>query len=178
MLKGSIARRYARALLEVAAADFEKVGAELTGLQAAFVGSPELTAVFTNPSIGRSSRDGIVEELIKAGQLSLATANFLRVLNDRSRVPSLPVIVRAYGELADAKAGRIRATLTGAVALPAEFAQKVQATLAAATNKSVAIETAVDPKLLGGVVAQVGHTVYDASLKTQLEALRRELESR
>ncbi len=178
MLKGSIARRYARALLEVAAADFENVGAELAGLHAALVGSPELAAVFRNPSIGRSSRDGVIEELIKSAALSLWTANFLRVLNDRNRVESLPAIAKAYAELSDQKAGRIRAKLTGAITVPAEFAAKVQATLAAATKKTVAVETAVDPKLLGGVVAQVGHTVYDASLKTQLEALRRELEPR
>jgi len=177
-LKGSIARRYARALLEVAGADFEKVGAELTSVGNALQSSAELAVVFTNPSIARSARQGVVEELIKVGQLSTATANFLRVLDDRGRFSSLPAILRAYGELADQKAGRLRARLTSATALPADFARKVETTLAAATKKSVAIETAIDAKLLGGVVAQVGHTVYDASLRTQLEALRRELEPR
>ncbi len=178
LIQGSIARRYARALLEVAGAEFERVGEEIAGVADALFSTPELAAVFTNPSVPRDARAKVVEQVVAAAKLSTASANFLRVLDDRRRIPALPEIVRAYRELADLQAGRVRAKVISAKPLPAELATKIEAQLAAATNKKVSVETSLDPSLIGGVVAQVGNTIFDASLRTQLEALRRELTTR
>lgn len=175
MIQGSIARRYAQALIEVAGADFERVGEELAGVAGALQQTPEMAAVFTNPAVAAEVRRKLLEQIITAGKLSETTGNLLRLLDDRRRVPDVPTIARAYRTLADTQAGRLRAKITSATALPADFATRLEAQLAAATKKTVAVESALDPALLGGVVAQVGNTVYDGSLKNQLEAMRREL---
>lgn len=175
MIQGSIARRYARALIEVAGPQFEQVGEELAGVAGALQQTPELAAVFTNPAVAAETRSKLLAQLITATKLSDTTANLLRLLDDRRRIPDLPAIDRAYRTLADEQAGRLRAKITSASALPADFAKRLETQLTAATRKNVAVESALDPSLLGGVVAQVGNTVYDGSLKNQLEALRREL---
>ena len=80
-----------------------------------------------------------------------------------------------FGALADAKLGRLRARVVSAAPLDPAAAQHITDRLAAATRSQVILERAVDPELLGGVVAQVGRLTYDGSLRTQLEDLRRSL---
>jgi hypothetical protein len=77
------------------------------------------------------------------------------------------------GDLADARLGRVRAKVTSAVPLAPEEAKRIAQKLAQGAGAEVIVETLVDEALLGGVVAQVGSLVYDGSVRSQLEELRR-----
>lgn len=175
MIQGSIARRYARALIEVAGADYERVGAELAGLAGALFGEADSGEALLRPGVAKESRERALEAILQATGAAPVTANFMRLLLDRRRLASLPDIARAYGVLADEKAGRLRARVSSAQPLPPALLAELTRRLGEATRKNVAVETSVDRSLLGGVVAQVGNVVYDGSLRTQLASLRREL---
>ena len=83
--------------------------------------------------------------------------------------------MRAYGELLDEKIGRVRGTVTSAKPLGDDDLRRVREVFSAATRRAVVLESRTDPKIVGGLVAQVGPRVWDGSIKTQLERLRREL---
>lgn len=178
LIQQSIARRYARALFESVGTGFERAGNELAGVARAFEESPEVVAVFTSPQVESSVRSATLERIIAAGSFHPLVSNVLRLLNDRERMGEVPMVARVFGELVDERMGRLRATLTSAEPLPAEMVERIEAALGQATQKQVAVKTELDPSMLGGVVARVGNVVYDGSLRTQLESLRRELTSR
>ncbi len=175
MIQGSIARRYARALIEVAGASYEQVGSELSGLSAALFGTPWAAEALLRPGVPKEARERALDGILQAAGLSPLTGNFLRLLLERRRLDQLPNIVRAYGAMADERAGRLRAHVASAQPLPPTMVADLTRRLGEATRKNVAVETSVDRGLLGGLVAQVGNVVYDGSLRTQLESLRRQL---
>lgn len=177
MASGSVARRYARALMDLGVADgqFEAYSDELGRLEAAFAASAELRDVWLNPAHGKDRRLAAVAGLTGPLKLSASVGNLLRLLVERQRIVDLSNIARAYRELVDEKAGRVRATVTSAAPLSADLTAKLGAALAGMTKKRIVLDTKVDPSLIGGVTAQVGSTVLDGSLKTQLEQLRESL---
>jgi F-type H+-transporting ATPase subunit delta len=100
---------------------------------------------------------------------------FVLLLLERRRISALPAIARAYLELADAHTGRVRALVTSAQPLSPAEADRVRRSLEQRTGKKVIMETAVDPALIGGVVARVGDLVLDGSVRTQIAALKQRL---
>ncbi len=181
MVNVSIARRYARALLDVAteAARSDAVSEQLSTFSGALAQNRELADVLFNPAYSREQRARVVEALLKAlGPVEPVLANTLRLLVDRNRLIYLPDIARLYRDMADAQAGRVRGHVTSAVPLSPETLQSLSGTLKTLTQRNVVLEAKVDPKVLGGVAAQVGSTLYDGTLRTQLEQMRRELKQR
>lgn len=181
MVNVSIARRYARALLDVAseAGRIDAVAEQLTSIAGVFARNPELTDVIVNPAYSRGQVSAVVEAVMKAVPgLEPTLANTLRLLTDRHRLGYLPDIARLFRDMADVRAGRVRGRVTTAAPLPADALTHLQKTLQQLTQRNVILETRVDPSLLGGVSAQVGSLLYDGSLRTQLEELRRELKQR
>jgi F-type H+-transporting ATPase subunit delta len=177
MIVGSIARRYAKALFALAS-EKESVDAWAEGLEAlraAATASAELRDVLANPIYEKEQRRAIAGRLARSLKLDEEPANLLYLLGDRNRLGYLPAIAEHFRDLADQKAGRIRAKVTSAVALDEPAAQGLARKLAAASKGEVIVERLVDPGLLGGVVAQVGRFVYDGSVRAQLEELRRTL---
>jgi len=175
------ATRYARALLDVAAESnrTDAVADQLTSFVRAFEQSRELSDVLLNPAYSRGQRSQVVEALIKVmGNVEPALANTLRLLVDRNRLSYLPDIARLYRDMADAQAGRVRGQVTSAVPLSADTLQSLASNLKALTQRNVVLEAKVDPTVLGGVAAQVGSTLYDGTLRTQLEQMRRQLKQR
>lgn len=175
MIQTSIARRYARALFEAAGSDFERVGEEIGAIAGLVTEDSPLGLIFLDPTADRKARRELLESIIAKASLGEMTGNLLRLLDDRNRLAELPAIAQSYTGLVDEKVGRLRATLTSAGELPTELRDRLQDALGTATSRKVEVETAVDGSLLGGVVAQVGNFVYDGSLRSQLERLRREL---
>jgi F-type H+-transporting ATPase subunit delta len=174
MIVGSIARRYARALFDLAV-EQDKVEAwadALGTLKQAIEGSAELRDVLENPVYTREQRRAISGKLVAALRLDAEPANLLYLLGDRSRLAHLGAIVDTFVRLADAKLGRVRARLTSAVPLDPAAAERISGKLSVATRAQVLLDAEVDPELLGGVVAQVGSLTFDGSLRTQLEAMR------
>ncbi|SEM40505.1 ATP synthase F1 subcomplex delta subunit [Stigmatella aurantiaca] len=178
MVNVSIARRYARALLDVTAESqrTDAVATQLDSLVKAFEKSPELSDVLLNPAYSRAQRAQVVESLIQlAGNLDPILANTLRLLVERNRLIYLPDVARVFREMADARAGRVRGQVTSAAPLAPDTLEQLRKNLQQLTQRDVILEQKVDPSLLGGVAAQVGSVLYDGSLRTQLEQMRRQL---
>jgi F-type H+-transporting ATPase subunit delta len=175
MIVGSIARRYAKALFSLAdeQGQVEQWSSGLEGLGRALASSPELRDTLASPLFEKDQRRAVVGELAKALGLAETVRNFLLLLADRDRLAYLPAVVQNFRDLADARLGRVRARVTSAVPLAPDEARRIAEKLAQAEKAQVIVETAVDPALLGGVVAQVGSLVYDGSVRSQLEELRR-----
>jgi F-type H+-transporting ATPase subunit delta len=175
MIVGSIARRYAKALFSLAdeQGQVEQWSSALDALGRALASSPELRETLSSPVFEKEQRRGVVGELAKALGFADTARNFLLLLADRDRLAYLPAIVLDFRDLADARLGRIRAKVTSAVPLAPEEAKRIAEKLAQGGRAEVILETHVDAALLGGVVAQVGSLVYDGSVRSQLEELRR-----
>lgn len=177
MNTGPIARRYAKALFSLAAETgrVEAWARSLEALRQALETSPDLADVLSNPVYSKVQRRTIVEKLASSLSLDPEPANLLFLLGDRNRLAYLAAVVETFRDLSDAHLGRIRAKVTSAVKLDDVAAQAIADKLSQATKAKVLLDRAVDPSLLGGVVAQVGSLVYDGSVRAQLEDLRNRL---
>jgi F-type H+-transporting ATPase subunit delta len=178
MVNVSIARRYARALLDVAAEAnrTDAVADQLAAFVKVLEQSSELSDVLHNPAYTRGERHQVVESLIKMmGSVEPTLANTLRLLVDRNRLIYLPDIARVYRDMADARAGRVRGHVTSATKLTPDALEMLRKNLQQITQRDVILEPREDPKLLGGVSAQVGSVLFDGSVRTQLEQMRRAL---
>jgi F-type H+-transporting ATPase subunit delta len=178
MVNVSIARRYARALLDVAAEAqrTDAVAEQLAAFVTIFEKSRELSDVLLNPAYTRAQRSQVVEALMgMLGTVEPVLANTLRLLVERNRLIYLPDISRVYRDMADVRAGRARGMVTSASPLAPDALEALRKNLQQITQRNVVLETRVDPSLLGGVSAQVGSVLYDGSVRTQLEHMRREL---
>lgn len=171
MADGSLARRYARALVELA----KEVDAtdgfanELRSFVGVLdVGTGELRSVLTNPGLTTIERRAVLDKVLERLSLHAYVANFLRVLVDKNRFGAIDDILRSYQEMADELANRVRANVTSARPLPAAIAGQVQTALEKTTGKTVVLETTVDADVLGGMVVELGGVVYDASIRARL----------
>jgi F-type H+-transporting ATPase subunit delta len=177
MISGSIGRRYAKALFSLAVDQnrVEPWSDALRALKSAVDGSSDLRDVLQNPVYSKEQRRAVAEKLAAALKLDAEPSSLLFLLADRNRLSYLDAIVEHFGELADAKLGRLRARVTTATAIDAASLKAIADRLGAATKATVLVEHAVEPAIVGGVVAQIGSTVYDGSLRTQLEQLKTSL---
>jgi F-type H+-transporting ATPase subunit delta len=180
----SVARRYARALLSLALDQgdgrdrqeaAERYGAQLSSIAGVLAGSKEVRSALFDPGYTASLRHQVVATLAQRLQVDEVIGSFLRLLVDRKRISLLPAIARAYGDMVDQMVGRVRATVTAAQPLSDAELAAVRDVLARAVQRKIVLEGRTDPALVGGLVAQVGGTVYDGSLRTQLMRLRDEL---
>jgi len=177
MVSGSLARRYAKAVFEIGVAHgiLDKLGADLRALGKAMKESAELMPALASPAIRRADRKNVLAGLLGAIAAHAMTSNLVYLLLDGERLASLPAISRELDALIEAKAGRVIAEITSAQPLdPAQLSQ-ITAALEKLSGKQVTVIKRQDSELLGGVVAKLGDTVYDGSLRTQLRALRDEL---
>jgi F-type H+-transporting ATPase subunit delta len=179
LIASSVARRYARALLSLGLEEgkFEQYGDEIDAVVRAMKESRELGFLFSHPGYSQKQRQAGVDAVASALKLAPVTVNFLRLLADRQRISDLADIARSYRAMVDQQAGRVRATVTSAGPLTEEQVGRLQEALGRMTGRSVVLEAKTDAALLGGVVAQVGTTMLDGSLRTQLERMRHELKN-
>jgi len=171
-MSGSIARRYAKAIVAVAQEQnaLEQTGDELRLLRA-LADDPQIAQGLANPLLSVTARRGLARAIAEQLKLHPMMRNFLCLLADQRRLDQLGAIADQYEKILDAMLGRVRATLTSSAPLSSEQSETVIAALARQTGRTVLAEQRVDPQLLGGVVVDVEGKVYDGSLRTQLEAL-------
>lgn len=171
------ASRYARALLDVAAqeSDVTRVAEELSQLIALIGEHGELGRSLLAPGVPNQARAGIVRAL--ADRLSLATplSKLLQLLATRGRLELLPEIAIVYRERLLAHQNIVPAEVTAATPLTSEETSALTATLSKATKAHVQVGVKVDPALIGGLVTRVGGTVYDGSIRTQLQRMKQRL---
>lgn len=177
MSSGSLARRYARALLALGLEDknLEQLGKDVRNLATAIRESGELAEALSNPAFPRSDREKILIAVLERLKAKKTAVNFTKLLLDRERVAALPDISRELDAMIDEHAGRVRAEVTSAKPLTSAQLSRLVKALETMSGKKILVETFEDAALLGGVVAKVGDQVYDGSLRTQLRQLRTSL---
>jgi len=166
------ARRYAKALLELARAQGlqETVGGELTRV-AEVLADPSLAQILALPNLPPKTRKDLAEQLGTILSLQPLTSNFLRVLAENDRLDIVVDIDSAYRHLLERALGRVRAKVRSAAPLSEEELRRLVDALSRLTQMTVVPTVEVDPDLLGGVMVEIEGQVYDASLKTQLQRL-------
>jgi F-type H+-transporting ATPase subunit delta len=174
---GGLARRYARALLELAreSAALTDAGEELSAVAATF-DEPRLRAVVLNPAIAAGARRRVVSGVVDALDVSPQVGNLVRLLADRDRLTLLPKVAQSYDALVDAELGRSRVRIRSAAPLgPAEKAELTELAKRLVGARDVVVATDVDAELLGGVILDAGGTVWDGSVRTQLARIGKEM---
>jgi F-type H+-transporting ATPase subunit delta len=169
----TVARRYATALADVAIDRREErvVQNELDQWAAMIESSPQLKEVFANPTIIYDHKRKVLEDLITRARVRDTTASFLRVLLKNQRLAQLRDIAERYGLVLDQRSGVLAGSVTTARPLPEELKKTLHETLSAATGHTVRLSFDTDEKIIGGLVARIGSTVYDGSVESHLERL-------
>lgn len=177
MRAGGLSRRYAKALADVAAEQqtLEVVGQDLRTVAETLKRTREATAFFASPAVPLSEKRRVLQAIAAEAGVKPLSVSFLNLVLEKRRLPQLHEIALAYEELTDERLNRAKATVTSAVPLPEPILRGLQARLRMATGKEIYLEARVDPAIVGGFVAQVGSTIYDGSLRTQLKKLREHL---
>jgi F-type H+-transporting ATPase subunit delta len=177
VILGSVARRYAKALLEIGVKQqtYDALGKELERVADTFGRSPELKQTLENPIFPLEKRKLVLDELARRLALSKIVRNFVLLLLDKGRIGSLPDVARVYHTLVDEHANRVRATVTSARPLDPTLEKRLKTALEQQSGKTVILEKKEDPAILGGVITQLGDLVYDGSVRTQLENMREQL---
>ncbi len=177
-----VGSRYARALVELVTAPGSNVKAgeaiaQIKAVEEMIVGSHDLHSVLMTPAVQMSKKKAIIGKLAEIAGISQLIRNFLLVVLGHKRIAKLTEIREAFEVLMDEHLGFVRAEVTSAAPLEAAQIKMIEAELMRMSGKQVRMETAVDADLLGGVIARIGSTVYDGSIRGQLESMRRKLTS-
>ena len=176
----AVATRYANALADVAAASGpvlrpEDVVAQLRTFEAALGSSPELYNALTTPAVPGSRKKAVVGRIADLMGLSRIARNFLFVLVDHRRIALLAEIIQVLELVLDERMGFAQAAVASAAGLTPDQRSQLTAEFERLTGKRLRMRFTVDPSLIGGVVAHIGSTVYDGSVRGQLAAMERRL---
>ena len=169
-----IAVRYARALLSVLTDKAEAQAADdfLQGLARAWDEIPAFQQMMLNPVYTPENRKQALLGMAQQAGLSGRMQNFLSILVENKRTTAICSIAQVYHEELEARMGIVPAEITTASPLDDAMRQRAQQSVQKATGRQVRLTCKVDGSLLGGAVTKVGSTIYDGSLRTQLEQLR------
>lgn len=171
-----VARRYAQALAEQAAATgaLDTVDGDLDALAQTLDGSRELRAMLASPVVSRGKKTAVLQALF-GGTLSTLTNAFLDLLVRNEREAVIPGVAVAYQTLRDEARGIVTADVRTAKPLDPAEADRLKAALEARSGKTVRMTLSVQPELVGGLVVRLGDTVYDRSVRHQLSELKDQL---
>ena len=178
MTSRTAATRYARALLDVAikeSADLDRTARELDEFIGLLKQQPAVERVMLNPAVPAPRKRAAMEQIVKLTGFTPVVSKLLILLADRDRLALLPDLSAAYHTMLADRQNVVRAEITTAEPLSSERAAALEQTLAKVTGKRVTMHATVNPSLIGGVIARVGSTVYDASVATQLRKIRERL---
>ncbi len=167
---------WANALLQIAQAEgrLSEVEDELFRFSRIVEGNDELRMALSNPGLPVDRRAAIVDELLenRSLQTTRAMASFIV---GAGRGHDLPGIVERFVELAAQSREHEVAEVRSATPLDDAQVQKLAAALSRATNKNIEVRVVVEPDLLGGIVATIGDTVIDGTVRHRLEQLKETL---
>lgn len=177
MRKTTVARRYAKALIELAAEEGAQArfATELRDLLAAFKDNPELSKVLSNPIFKVEERRALAAAVAEKTGASDTIKKFLELLFEGGKTALLEEICIAYFSMEDEHAGRVRATLVCTPGSASGLIDSVKEKLKTETGKEVILSEEADPELIGGFVIKIGNTMLDCSLKTQLVRMKEKI---
>jgi len=172
-----VARVYAEALLQAADKEgqADAVLEELDSLiRDVFAAQPQFETLLSSAAAGRKARAEILRTVF-ADRASKLFYNFLLVVNDQDRLDLLRAILAAYQELNDERHRRIRVQVESAVPLPDDQRARLQERIRETFHLEPIVQAKVDAGLLGGLRVHVGDWLYDASVRTRLEKIRKQI---
>ena len=176
----TIARRYATALAEVAVERKEEaiVQSEIDSWASLIEDNSLLREVFSNPTIPYDQKQSVLEELIRRTRVNDTTGSFLRVLLKNQRLAQLKYVAERFGQVLDDRRGVVAAKVTTARPLSEDLKAQLMKTMSSVAGRNVRLSFTTDEAIIGGVVTQIGSTIYDGSVQGQLERLANEFSNR
>lgn len=174
----TVANRYAKALFDVALAEnaeLVKISKDLSEVTEILLANRDLRQVAISANLPDANRKALIETVADRLGVTVQVRKLLVMLAQKRSLNLVPDLAEAFRERLLAHQNIVRAEVTSAAPLSPEKTKALEDSLAKATGKKVELSVSVDPSLLGGVVAKIGSTVYDGSVKTQLQRMRQEL---
>ena len=180
MTPTAIFGRYARALVDVVMEQQEepRVTEELRTYREIFRAVPDLLHVLHSPAVPRETKRRLLDQLMARYTVTSTTANFLRVILQRNRIRYFEEIFDYYLKSVNIRKGIISAEVASAQPLSEKELSALRGSLSGATGRTVILNVRSDPKLLGGLIVQIGSTVYDGSIRRQLAEMQQQLAGR
>ncbi len=177
MSSQTVARRYATALADVVTkvGEARVIQEELNGWEAIITSHPELQEALGNPTVPYEQKRRLLEELIKRTNVNPITANFLRVLLKNQRITELREINERFARVLDERAGVVAAEVTTARPVSEESKRTLSEKLKTVIGKEIRLTYRTDEAVIGGIVTRIGSTVYDGSVRTQLDQIKERL---
>jgi len=170
----NVARRYATAILEIGR-ETGNLGAlveEIVFFAQNYQASAELRNALENPLVSYDAKRAILIDIATQLGLGQTARNTLLLLNDRRRMRIVPEVAQQLKEKTDVERGVVRAVVTTAVRLSEGYYGKLQVELEKMTGKRVVLERREDASIIAGVIARIGDTVIDGSIRTQLQEMK------
>lgn len=178
-MRSAVATRYAKALVDVVTSHPELNSADvlrgLRSVQELIESSEDLENALASPAVASSQKRAVIRRLMEPMGLIDQVRNFVYVVIDHRRAPVFPEIVDAFEELMDEQLGIVSADIRSAQELTDSQRASLEAQVSRLAGKQAKLKYSLDPALIAGVVARVGSTVYDGSVRGQLERLRTRL---
>jgi F-type H+-transporting ATPase subunit delta len=176
----SVASTYARAFADVVLSkklDAQRATGELRQIAELLAESADLRRVWENPAIPAEQKRGLLDAIAQRGGIEKAVRNLVAVLIDHHRVKYLGAVIQQLEKELDARLGFAEAQITSVRELADAEKRGLETEVAKLTGKKVRAKFGQDASLLGGVVVRIGSTVYDGSVKGQLEKIREAISS-
>ena len=176
----SVASTYARAFADVVfeeRLDAARATAGLRSIAALFEQSMDLRRVWENPAVPVEQKRKLLDAIVQREGIDRPVRNLVAVLIDHRRLPFLPRIVEQFAKELDARLGFAEAEVSSARELADAERRALEAQIEKTTGKKVRAHYALDASLLGGAVVRVGSTIYDGSVKGQLEQIKESISS-
>jgi F-type H+-transporting ATPase subunit delta len=177
---GVFANRYAHAFASVVASaglDIAEAQRQMLDFSVALASSRELREVLENPSIPSDQKLAVIDGLASKLGLMREVRNLIAVVMDHGRLPELKEIIAAYDRIADSAQGIAEAQITSAFELNEDDRKELEAQVARLAGTKVRVLYVQDAALLGGAVVKIGSTVYDGSVRGQLDRLKQTMVS-
>jgi F-type H+-transporting ATPase subunit delta len=176
MKQSGAAVQYAKALLELAneKKQAEAIGQELHEIGEIIAANKTLKAFLSDPGISVADRTDLLNRVFK-GKVAPLVMNTMGVLNSKGRLGLLHSVIDAYEELLDEQLGKVEVDVTVATRLDPATLEQVRKRISEALKKDAVVHQYVDEKIIGGMVLRVDDQLIDASVKYQLEAMKRQL---
>lgn len=176
----ALASRYARALADLVLDPTrglppERAIAEIAAFEQVTSASRDLQGVLLSPAVAPARKRAVVQRLAGQLEMSRLVRNFLYVIIDRRRTGMLSEIREAFKALIDERTGAAEADVKSARLLSSAERESVALSLGRMTGRKVRCEFSVEEGLIGGILARIGSTIYDGSVRGQLDALGRKL---
>jgi F-type H+-transporting ATPase subunit delta len=174
----AVSSRYARALVEVVLEqklDADVAREQLNSFAEAVRESVELRKVWESPAVPAKQKRSVLDAIVGQVNAFKAVRNFMAVIIDHRRIPMLDEIARQFAIELDAQLGLVEAQISSVRQLSAQEQRELESQVERLTGKKVRAHYTADPGLLGGVMVRVGSTIYDGSIRGQLDKMKQEL---